>query len=73
MDTERLVYTSVPLSDQEIALTLARIAGPGEETVFLDIRCRQSSLGRELRASPRVREIRAGFRASVEAGMGAVP
>ncbi|QXP85688.1 DUF4124 domain-containing protein [Methylococcus sp. Mc7] len=73
MDTERLVYTSVPLSDQEIALTLARIAGPEEETVFLDIRCRQSSLGRELCTSPRVQEIRAGFRASVEAGMGAVP
>ncbi|MEW6039479.1 MAG: DUF4124 domain-containing protein [Pseudomonadota bacterium] len=73
MDTERLVYTSVPLSDQEIALTLARIAGPEEETVFLDVRCRQSSLGRELCASLRVQEIRAGFRASVEAGMGTVP
>ncbi|UZR27956.1 DUF4124 domain-containing protein [Methylococcus mesophilus] len=73
METERLVYTSVPLSDQEIALTLARIAGSKEETVFLDIRCRRSSLGRELCASPRVQEIRAGFRASVEAGMGAVP
>jgi hypothetical protein len=73
MDTERLVYTSVPLSDQEIALTLARIAEPEEETIFLDIRCRQSSLGRELCAGPRVQEIRAGFRAVVEAGMDAAP
>ncbi|MDF9392368.1 MULTISPECIES: DUF4124 domain-containing protein [Methylococcus] len=73
IDTERLVYTSVPLADREIALTLARIAGPEEETVFLDIRCRQSSLGRELCASSRVQDIRAGFRARVEVEMGAVP
>ncbi|QJD29235.1 DUF4124 domain-containing protein [Methylococcus geothermalis] len=73
MDTERLVYTSTPLSDQDMALTLARIAGHGEETVFLDIRCRQSSLGRELCAGPKARDIRAGFRSSVEAGMGSVP
>ncbi|QXP91897.1 DUF4124 domain-containing protein [Methylococcus capsulatus] len=73
IDTDRLVYTSVPLSDQEIALTLARITGPDEETIFLDVRCRRSSLGLELCASSRVRDIRAGFRAHVESGMGAGP
>lgn len=73
MDTARLVHTATPLSDQEIALTLARIVGPAEDTVFLDIRCRQSSLGRELCTGLRAQDLRAGFKSGIEAGMSPTP
>lgn len=69
-DADRIVQTASPQADQDIALTLARIAAHTEDMLFLDVRCRQSSLGQELCAGPRVREIRSGFKVFIEAGMG---
>jgi len=68
-ETERILQTANPVEDRDIALTVTRIAGKTEDILFLDVRCRSSSLGEELCAGAQVKEIRAGFRQYLEAGL----
>ncbi|WP_052807882.1 DUF4124 domain-containing protein [Methyloterricola oryzae] len=72
-DTSKVLQTAIPLQDQDFSLVVTRSSGKGEDTVFLDARCRLSSLGDELCASPRVREIRAAFATYVQMAVAASP
>lgn len=68
-ETEKILQTANPAADGDVALTVSRIAGKGEDILFLDVRCRSSSLGEELCRGDKVRAIRAGFKSFIEAGL----
>jgi hypothetical protein len=68
-ETEKILQTANPAEDGDIALTVSRIAGKNEDILFLDVRCRSSSLGEELCRGEKVRNIRAGFKSFIEAGL----
>lgn len=71
VDTARIIQTPNPLADKDFGMTVTRIPGKSEDILFLDIRCRPSSIGEELCSSPRVRDLRANFKAAIETGLGA--
>ncbi|CCE21835.1 DUF4124 domain-containing protein [Methylotuvimicrobium alcaliphilum] len=63
IDTDKLIMTRSPSKDSDLSLSLSKIAiSDVDYQLFLDIRCRDSSLGRELCASQRVSDIRSAFR-----------
>ena len=70
IDTDHILMTADPRSETDISLTVSKI--PGEASggrLFLNVRCKESALGRELCISARVRNIRAGFGPFIEAGL----
>lgn len=62
IDTDRLLRTAEPTSDNDLAVIVARIPGQNGDTLFLDLRCGRTSVGQALCAGDRSREIRQGFR-----------
>lgn len=71
VDTERILQTPNPVNDQDFGMTVTRIPGRSEDILFLDVRCRPSSIGEALCSGPRVSEVRANFKSFIEAGIGA--
>ena len=71
IDTDRIIYTSAPENDDDIALSLAKIQNKGHAgaQVFLDVRCKQSSVGRDVCSGEEVRDILASFPPYIEAGL----
>ncbi|MCX8048454.1 MAG: DUF4124 domain-containing protein [Methylohalobius sp.] len=70
IDSDIVLHTEDPRQDQDISLTVARIKGKnGEDTLFLDVRCKLSGIGQRLCQSDKVREIRAGFATFIEEGL----
>jgi hypothetical protein len=67
IDNEKLLMTAEPAADSDLSLSVSRIdMGNDQQQLFLDVRCRQSSLGMELCASDKVRDIRTLFRSYIE-------
>jgi len=61
-----IIHTKDPRLDKDIALTVARIMADSEQDIlFLDVRCKLSSVGQDLCRSDKVREIRRGFPAFI--------
>ncbi|MEC4746892.1 DUF4124 domain-containing protein [Methylomicrobium sp. Wu6] len=75
IDNEKLLMTAEPQADADLSLSVSKIdMGNSQQQLFLDVRCRQSSLGAELCASDKVRDIRTSFRSYIENGVaGRVP
>lgn len=70
IDNEKLLMTLEPVTDTDLSLSVSKIdMGNNQQQLFLDIRCRQSSLGIELCASGKVRNIRTSFRSYIENGV----
>ncbi|WP_374088583.1 DUF4124 domain-containing protein [Methylomicrobium lacus] len=70
IDNDKLLMTAEPQADSDLSLSVSKIdMGNQQQQLFLDIRCRQSSLGTELCASDKVRDIRSSFRAFIENGV----
>ena len=66
--SERIMVTSTPVLDKDLALSVSRIRGDaGNEQIFLDVQCRDSALGQEFCNSDPVIKIRKGFRAAISA------
>jgi len=66
-DTDKLIMGRAPANDSDLSLSVSKIADENKKPqLFLDIRCRESSLGTELCASLKVRDIRSGFRPFIE-------
>lgn len=67
---DTLIMTREPATDNDLSLSISKIDVDNKKLqLFLDIRCRQSSLGAELCTGPKVREIRSAFRSFIEAGL----
>lgn len=63
IDTEKLVMHALPTKDANFSLSISKIASKDDEDqLFLDIHCRESSLGKELCASPKIQALRESFR-----------
>lgn len=72
VDTERVIQTMAPANDNEFGITVTRIADKSEYIIFLDVRCRPSSIGEALCAGAKARDVRANFKAYIEAGIGSI-
>jgi hypothetical protein len=70
IDNEKLLMMAEPAADSDVSLSVSKIdMGNQQQQLFLDSRCRQSSLGMELCASDKVRDIRIPFRTYIENGV----
>lgn len=70
-DTDKLLMGRTPASDSDLSLSISKIEDANKkQQLFLDIRCRESSLGTELCASQKVRDIRSAFRPFIAAAVG---
>lgn len=69
IDSDTIIHTQDPRRDEDIALTVARIRGKDSDTLFLDVRCKLSSLGQELCHSDKIRQIRSAFPEFIQAGL----
>ncbi|MFI3188082.1 MAG: DUF4124 domain-containing protein [Methylococcales bacterium] len=67
INTEKLIMHALPTKDSDISLSIAEITSSKntEDQIFLDIHCRDSSLGKELCESPKIQALRASFRSYV--------
>lgn len=70
IDTDKLIMHASPRDDDDLSLSVSRV-GKGQERhqIFLDIRCRKSTLGVELCASDAVKDIRRSFSQYIERGL----
>jgi hypothetical protein len=60
---DKLIMNRPPATDTDLSLSLSKIAiNENDYQLFLDIRCRESSQGKELCASQKVNDIRSAFR-----------
>ena len=60
---DKLIMNRPPPTDTDISLSLSKLnINDNDYQLFLDIRCRDSSAGRELCASQQAKEIRSSFR-----------
>lgn len=70
IDNDKLIITREPTTDNDLSLSISKIDTENKKKqLFLDIRCRQSSLGSELCAGQKVKDIRTSFRTFIESGL----
>ena len=66
----RLIMGRTPDTDNDLSLAISKVdLGDRKQKIFLDIRCRDSSIGVELCASKKVQDIRTAFRAYLETSL----
>ncbi len=71
IDTDKLVMRATPVIDSDLSLSISRLKlNKHRQQIFLDIRCRKSSLGMELCISPKVKAIRSSFSQFIQSGLG---
>jgi len=62
IETDTLIMSHAPYRDDDLSLSISKMKEEdGSQQLFLDIRCRKSSLGDELCRSSRVKDIRHSF------------
>lgn len=70
-DTDKLIMGRTPATDSDLSLSVSKLEDENKkQQLFLDIHCRESSLGSELCASQKVRDIRSSFRLFIESAVG---
>jgi hypothetical protein len=63
INTDELVMHALPTKDDNFSLSIAKIINKDDgNLLFLDIHCRNSTLGEKLCASPKIQNLRASFR-----------
>ena len=69
-DTDKLIMGRAPANDSDLSLSVSKIEDENKkQQLFLDIHCRESSLGAELCSSQKVRDIRSAFRHYIESAV----
>ncbi|MGR8930867.1 MAG: DUF4124 domain-containing protein [Gammaproteobacteria bacterium] len=61
VEGDRLIMTADPVKDDDLSLSASKLDDKGNQLIFFDIRCKASSIGRELCNSEKARAIRQGF------------
>ncbi|MGR8935096.1 MAG: DUF4124 domain-containing protein [Gammaproteobacteria bacterium] len=70
VDNDKLIMGGDPADDRDLSLSVSKMMRTGYKTqIFLDIRCRKSSYGKELCAGSAVSDIRRAFRPFIESGL----
>jgi hypothetical protein len=67
MLADNIIMTAAPVQDTDISITVSRIReeGGGQPVLFMDLFCKETSLGKELCESPKVSAIRRAYRQEV--------
>lgn len=62
VETDKLIMRAAPAKDDDLSLSVSKLDhSSGQQQIFLDIRCRQSTLGTELCAGNKAQTIRQEF------------
>jgi len=61
VETDRLIMTTAPVNDHDLSMSASRLEQDGAQQIFLDIRCKESSIGYELCSSEKAQAIRRSF------------
>lgn len=70
IESSRLIMGRTPDKDNDLSLAISKVdMGDKKQKLFLDIRCRDSSIGIELCASKKVQDIRGAFRNYLETSL----
>jgi hypothetical protein len=70
IDSSKLIMGRTPDTDNDLSLAISKVdLGDRKQKLFLDIRCRESSIGIELCASQKVQDIRIAFRNYLETSL----
>jgi Domain of unknown function (DUF4124) len=70
IDSSRIIMGRTPDKDNDLSLAISKVdLGDRKQKLFLDIRCRDSSIGIELCASKKVQDIRTAFRDYLESSL----
>jgi hypothetical protein len=70
IDSGKLIMGRTPDTDNDLSLAISKVdLGDKKQKLFLDIRCRESSIGVELCASRKVQEIRSAFKQYLETAL----
>lgn len=71
VESEKLIMRAAPQTDTDLSLSASLLENNNVRQIFLDIRCRQSSLGVELCASAKAQAIREAFAPYIQSQLAA--
>lgn len=71
VETEKLIMRAAPQQDDDLSLSASLLEQGKVRQIFLDIRCRQSSLGNELCNGAKVKSLRQSFAPYLQSGLAA--
>ncbi|WP_260839180.1 DUF4124 domain-containing protein [Methylomonas sp. HW2-6] len=71
VESEKLIMRAAPQTDTDLSLSASLLERNDVRQIFLDIRCRQSSLGLELCASAKAQAIREAFAPFIQSQLAA--
>ncbi|AEG01698.1 DUF4124 domain-containing protein [Methylomonas methanica] len=66
VENEKLIMTAAPFNDDDLSLSVSRLEKGGIQQIFLDLRCKDSNMGKELCDGEKAQAIRRGFTAYVQ-------
>lgn len=61
VETETLIIRAAPVEDNDMSLSISLISEQHQQQIFLDIRCKASTVGSDLCAGEKAQAIRRGF------------
>ncbi len=71
VESEKLIMRAAPQKDDDLSLSVSLLERNNSQQIFLDIRCRQSSIGNELCAGPKAQSIRQAFAPFIQSNLAA--
>jgi len=66
VQNDKLIMSAAPFNDDDLSLSVSRIEKGTVQQLFLDVRCKDSNIGRELCDSEKAQTIRRGFATYIE-------
>lgn len=68
ISNDKIIRTADPATDQDVSLSVFRISGEKNRNsqIFLDVRCKPTSIGKELCASQEIQKILHGFHSYID-------
>lgn len=69
VESEKLIMRAAPQNDDDLSLSVSLLERNSNLQIFLDIRCRQSSIGNELCAGAKAQSIRQAFAPFIQSSL----
>ena len=61
IESDKLIMRAAPQSDYEFSLSVTKLETNGQQQIFLDVHCTQTSLGDDLCRSTKIKNLRQSF------------
>jgi hypothetical protein len=71
VESEKLIMRAAPQKDDDLSLSVSLLERNNTLQIFLDIRCRQSSIGNELCSGAKAQSIRQAFAPFIQSSLAA--